>query len=140
MSKQPPETNLRPDDSHGTLRTYVMGFVLSLALTLLAFFMVNKHVSSEHYELKHGFLIASVVMLAILQLLVQLTFFLHLDREKRPYWNLQVLALAVIVVGIVVGGSLWIMNNLDYHIMESPQETEQFIIQDEGVKPHTHSH
>ncbi len=74
--------------------------------------------------------------LAVTQLLVQLLFFLHLGRESKPRWNLIVLAFAVMVVVIVVFGSLWIMKNLQYnHGHQTPEETDKFLIHDEGYKP-----
>jgi hypothetical protein len=40
----------------------------------------------------------------------------------------------MLVLGILVLGSLWIMSNLNYH-MQSPSQLDQSIIQDEGVQP-----
>jgi cytochrome o ubiquinol oxidase operon protein cyoD len=62
-------------------------------------------------------LVAVIVGLAIIQLFVQLFFFLHLGEESKPRWNLMVLLFAAMVVIIVVFGSLWIMNNLNYNMM-----------------------
>jgi cytochrome o ubiquinol oxidase operon protein cyoD len=101
--------------SQGSIRSYVAGFVLSLMLTLTAYLLVNRHVSSHHAAIGHGVLIFMLTGLALIQLVVQLVFFLHLDRESKPRWNLTVLLFAVTVVVIVVFGSLWIMNNLNYH-------------------------
>jgi cytochrome o ubiquinol oxidase operon protein cyoD len=89
-------------------------------------------------------MLAALSVLAIIQLFVQLTFFLHLDRESKPWWNNTAFAFAVIVVVILVGGSIWIMANLNYHhgahdvthtghVLTSPQQTTQYIIQDEGI-------
>jgi cytochrome o ubiquinol oxidase operon protein cyoD len=96
-------------------KTYITGFLLSLLLTLTAYFLVARHVSSHHAAVSHFALIFMVVALAIIQLLVQLTFFLHLDTESSPRWNLKTLLFAALVVIILVFGSLWIMNNLNYH-------------------------
>ncbi|MDB5178616.1 MAG: putative cytochrome ubiquinol oxidase chain cyoD [Patescibacteria group bacterium] len=116
----------------GTRTSYVVGFVLSVLLTLGAYFVVAQHLPGEHPWLSHRVLIGAVVGLAVIQLMVQLFFFLHLGRESKPRWNLTVFLFALMVVTIVVGGSLWIMKNLDYHMM-SPDKTDTFIIKDEGV-------
>jgi cytochrome o ubiquinol oxidase operon protein cyoD len=68
----------------------------------------------------------ALLFLALTQLFVQLLFFLHLDRESKPFWNLQVAILAAGVVLILVIGSIWIMNNLNYH-MNTPQQIQKYI-------------
>jgi cytochrome o ubiquinol oxidase operon protein cyoD len=113
--------------AHGSVRSYTTGFALSVVFTLLAYWLVVERVWEG------GVLVAALAVLAIAQLWVQLVFFLHLSRESKPRWNLVVFSFAVLVVLIVVGGSLWIMNNLDYHMMhEEPQKIDQQIIEDEG--------
>jgi cytochrome o ubiquinol oxidase operon protein cyoD len=101
--------------SHGSIRSYIAGFGLSLMLTLTAYFLVLRHVNSHHVAISHSTLMFMLTGTALVQLIVQLIFFLHLDRESKPRWNLTVLFFAVTVVVIVVFGSLWIMNNLNYH-------------------------
>ena len=121
------------ESSRGNLRTYVIGFALSIVLTLIAYALVVNEVWSSNV------LIAVIIGLAIVQLFVQLVFFLHLGRESKPRWNLIVLTFAVIVVVIVVLGSLWIMQNLNYSHEHGPEESaeqdSQYIIEDELIKP-----
>jgi cytochrome o ubiquinol oxidase operon protein cyoD len=112
--------------SHGSIASYISGFLLSLMLTLTSYFLVNRHVSSHHTAISHDVLIFMITGLAITQLLVQLIFFLHLDTESKPRWNLTVLLFALTVLIIVVFGSLWIMNNLNYHD-QSPAEQNKYI-------------
>ena len=97
-------------------KAYVTGFLLSLISTLIAWSVVNAHVTSGHHRYSHLFINILVLSLAILQLVVQLIFFLHLGREKKPRWNLQALLAAVGIIILVVG-SIWIMNNLNYSMM-----------------------
>lgn len=108
-----------------SMKSYIVGFALSVALTLTAYLFVSAHVSSAHHDFSHHFLIGIVMLLASIQLIVQLVFFLHLDREPRPYWNLQVLLFAAGVIAIVVIGSIWIMSNLNYRMM--PSEVNQYM-------------
>jgi cytochrome o ubiquinol oxidase operon protein cyoD len=114
--------------ARGSTASYTVGFVLSLLLSLTAYFAVTHHQNSRR------FLLITIFALALTQLLVQLLYFLHLDRESKPRWNLMVAGFAATVVLILVLGSLWIMNNLNYH-MAPPAQTDQAIIHDEGVKP-----
>lgn len=55
--------------------------------------------------------------LAAAQALLQLLLFLHLGLEENPRWNLIMFFFMVFVIVILVGGSLWIMANLDYNTM-----------------------
>lgn len=109
----------------GTLRLYVTGFVLSISLTLAAYLMVTQHTMSK------GLLIAAIVVLAFVQFLVQLVFFLHLGAEARPRWKLSVFGFMALIVLILVIGSLWIMNNLNYRMM-SPEQINQYVQKQDG--------
>ncbi|HEU4913801.1 MAG TPA: cytochrome o ubiquinol oxidase subunit IV [Candidatus Saccharimonadales bacterium] len=109
------------DDKHGAnMTSYVTGFVLSVMLTLAAFVMVQMHIDGS--GLGRQAVIGGVAGLAFAQFLVQLVFFLHLGRETKPRWKLVMFLFAVIVILIIVIGSLWIMYNLDYHMMPKSEE------------------
>lgn len=110
----------------GSFLTYTSGFLLSIGLTLLAFGVVNEHVKSHHMSYSHDSIVLLVMGLAAVQLIVQLVFFLHLGRESKPRLNLLAFMFMLLVLLIVVVGSLWIMNHLDYHHME-PSETDQYM-------------
>lgn len=97
--------------THGTLRAYIIGFVLSLLLTLTAYFLVTEKLLTS----VHTAWILSI--LALTQALIQLIFFLHLGQEEYPYWNLQTFLFMLGVLVIIVIGTIWIINNLDYHMM-----------------------
>lgn len=130
-------TNMKPtkpiviaehDSMQPTNRSYVIGFGLSVTLTLIAYFTV------KHHSLSHFSLVSIVVSLAILQFGVQMIFFLHLGHETKPRWKLLVLGLMLLVVAILVFGSLWIMNNLNYNMMHmTPQQTYQYMHNNEGI-------
>ena len=112
----------------GTTKAYVVGFSLSILLTLAAYFLVANRLLSG------GVLIAAVIGLALVQLAVQLIFFLHLGQESKPRWNLAVFLGTVSIILIIVIGSLWIMNNLNYNHMRTPAETDTYILHEEGIR------
>lgn len=115
-------------------RTYIIGFLLSLVLTLESYLLIRQYQASRHSNLSHSTLTCIILALATVQVFVQLIFFLHLDRESKPRWNKTVLLFAAMVVVIVVFGSLWIMSSLNYHHEQmSPSQTDQYIIEDEGI-------
>lgn len=98
-------------NGRSSLLLYVLGFLFSLILTMAAYLIVNKNF------LTHTAIIASIISLGVLQAFIQLLFFLHLGRESRPRLNLLVFLFMTLVVVIIVGGSLWIMYNLNERVM-----------------------
>lgn len=102
---------MQTEAGHGTLGSYITGFVLSIVLTLIAYFLVVEKM------LTGGVLIGVIVALAAVQLLVQLLFFLHMGTESKPRWNLLLFLFMVLVLAIIVIGSLWIMYNLNTNVM-----------------------
>ena len=112
---------------HATLSTYVTGYLLSLFLTLTAYWFTVNHTLSEKS------IMAWIIGLAVIQFFVQAWFFLHIGKETKPRWNLLIFSFMIMVVAILVGGSLWIMANLDYHHKMAPAETNIKIIHDEGI-------
>lgn len=122
-------------DSAKAYHNYIKGFLLSVALTLAVYFPVARHVHSHHTIYSDGSLLALMFSLAVVQLVVQLVFFLHLGRESKPRWNLMVFGLMLVVLLIVVGGSLWIMDNLNYHML-SPDQINQTVFDEENIHQH----
>lgn len=102
-----------------SLRSYVIGFTSSLVLTVAAYLLVTER------WLDDGYLIAAIASLALAQLVVQLICFLHLGKEPGAKWQLVVFLFMIVVVLIVVVGSLWIMNNLNYNMMHDMQTMMQ---------------
>ena len=130
-------TDVAPHTVH--VGSYVIGFVLSLALTLLAYFLVARYANDHYALLSHQFLAIVVMVLALTQFVVQLIFFLHIGREQKPKWNKWVLWFAILIVTILVAGSIWIMAHLDYN-MQLDHQTDNSIIEDEGFSTSGHSH
>jgi cytochrome o ubiquinol oxidase operon protein cyoD len=105
------------NETGASLASYVAGFVLSLSLTVATYLFVNDHVASHHGAFSHQTLMIMIVVFALSQCFVQLFFFLHLGHETKPRWKLLVFLFMLLVIAILVGGSLWIMHNLDYNMM-----------------------
>lgn len=126
MSQQIKQNELQNSGAHGTVITYVAGFVLSVVLTIIAYVLVVNQAIPDRTVL-----IGAIIGLAVVQFVVQMVFFLHLGRESRPRWNLVVFSFMLMVLFILVLGTLWIMNGLEYN-MAPPEEIERSIIEDEG--------
>ncbi len=117
---------LQKGAEHETLKAYLLGLGLSILLTLTAYFVVVKHVFTGWT------LVLAIVALAITQALVQLILFLHLGRELQPRWNLIVFLFMVLVIVIVIGGSLWIMYNLNARVMPT-MDVDTYMLRQQGI-------
>ena len=105
--------------SRGTTKSYTIGFLVSVVLTIGAYLLVVNHVWSGWA------LVFALVALAVIQLFVQLVFFLHLSAKSHARWNLFVFLFMLLVVLIVVIGSLWIMHNLNYRM--TPEQVRTYL-------------
>ncbi len=94
----------------GSLRSYGVGFALSILLTAVSFGLVMTG------ALPKGALLACLFAAAIAQMLVQLRYFLHLDRSSAMYWNVMSLLFTFFIIFLFVGGSIWIMYGLHYRM------------------------
>lgn len=92
-------------------RSTIIGFGLALALTLAAFGIVATGMGS-------GATVLGVIgALAILQIVVHLRFFLHLDLSKSKREDLQLILFATLLIILMVGGSIWILWSLHMRMM-----------------------
>ncbi|GLX71349.1 cytochrome o ubiquinol oxidase subunit IV [Paenibacillus glycanilyticus] len=90
-------------ESHGSLKSYVIGFVLSIVLTILPLVVVLNDMMDRTPTL------IFIMIMAILQFLVQLFFFMHLREEKKPRFNVMALIFGVVILITIIAGSIWIM-------------------------------
>ena len=98
-------------ESHGTVKSYLIGFVLAAALTIIPFWAVMVG------DFSRGITGAIIVVTAVLQILVHLVFFLHLDRSSEQRWNVTAALFTLLVIAIIVVGTLWVMHNMNVHMM-----------------------
>lgn len=115
----------KPKREHGTTSSYIIGFLLSLIFTLIPYYLVTEKLMSGKA------LLTTILIFAVLQMLVQVLFFLHLGREKRPHWQALFLISTVGIILVVVGGSIFIMNNLHYGM--SPSDKSKKLAEGEGI-------
>jgi len=98
-------------NSDTSFKLVFVGFFISLLLTLGIYFLGVGHYWS-------GLTLMSVILvLAGVQAVFQMIYFLHVGIESKPYWNLITFLFMVLVVVVVIGGSIWIMYNLNYNMM-----------------------
>ncbi|WP_233835391.1 cytochrome o ubiquinol oxidase subunit IV [Paraburkholderia sp. ZP32-5] len=98
-------------ESHGSFGSYTIGFVLAVILTVAAFALVMTGTLTGSNAL------FAISGLALVQIIVHLVFFLHMNGSSAQRWNVTAFAFTVLTAVIVVGGTLWVMHNVSMHMM-----------------------
>lgn len=99
------------DAGHGSVKSYAIGFILSVILTLIPFGLVM------YPSLPKSLTLWIVLAFAVIQVLVHLVYFLHLDRSAAQRNNVIAFVFAAIVIVLLVGLSLWIMFSIHTFMM-----------------------
>lgn len=102
-----------------SLNAYVTGFTLSLGLTALSFGAVMTDV------LPKELMLPAITTLALVQLFVQLLFFLHLGTAPEQRNNTVIFLLTTLLIATVVAGSLWVMHNANVNMMSTQISLER---------------
>jgi cytochrome o ubiquinol oxidase operon protein cyoD len=96
---------------HATVRGYVTGFVLSVLLTAIPFWLVMGKVASPTTT-------ALVILaFAVVQIVVHMVYFLHMNTRSEGGWNMLALIFTLVLVVITLSGSLWVMHHLNTNMM-----------------------
>lgn len=103
--------------NHGSLKSYIIGFALSIVLTFLSFGCVMSG------AVPHNLVMPGIMVLCMAQVLVQLMFFLHLSAKPGQRDNLSIGVFTVLIIAIVVVGSLWVMHNMNLYMMHPTTQT-----------------
>lgn len=97
--------------AHGSYRTNTTGFILSLLLTMASFGMLM------YGKFPTSLTLSAIVAFAVLQIIAQMHFFLHLDSSPAQRWNVMILIYTLIIIVFLVLGTLWIMYNANIRMM-----------------------
>ncbi len=116
------EEDRAPGDDHmdsggpmESLLIYGVGLALAVLLTGISFAVARTHLVWTPS------LPVALCVLAIAQMGVHLVFFLHITSGPDSTNNVLALALGVLIVVLLVGGSLWIMSHLNHNMMPMDQ-------------------
>lgn len=113
----PPQLPKMPASPHGgevTTKPYLVGVVLAFALTVIPFGLVAARTLGPTQ------LIGVIGVAAIAQVVVHLRYFLHVDVKPSSQNQLIALCFAAVVLLVLVGGTVWIMFNLNYRMISAP--------------------
>lgn len=107
--------------NHGSRKTYLIGFVLSVVLTAIPFWLVMAGVIESRQVT--AFL---VMAFALVQIVVHMVYFLHMDTKSEGGWTFMALLFTVILIVIALSGSLWVMYHLTTNMMPmTPHDMKQ---------------
>jgi len=97
---------------HGSLKSYTIGFLLSVLLTAIPFWLVMGKVIDKSST-------AGLVLLglAAVQIVVHMVYFLHMNTKSEGGWSILALIFTVMLVVIMLSGSLWVMYHLNHNMM-----------------------
>ena len=110
------ETELHGHDAAiehaGSRKDYVTGFLLAVLLTAIPFWLVMGRVFGHS-----GLTAAIIIGLAVVQIVVHMVYFLHMNTRAEGGWSLLALLFTTMLVVIALSGSLWVMYHLDHNMM-----------------------
>jgi len=96
--------------SRGSFKSYATGFILSIILTVVPFALVMSG------NLSGSAVLSGIFAAAVMQILVHLHYFLHLNASSAMRWNVLALLLTLLIMTLFVWGTLWIMAHLNYRL------------------------
>ncbi|MEA1830917.1 cytochrome o ubiquinol oxidase subunit IV [Methylobacterium durans] len=97
---------------HATFRGYMTGFVLSVILTAIPFWLVMGDVLGDNRTTS-----LVIMAFAVVQIIVHMIYFLHMDTKSEGGWNFLALIFTLTLVVITLIGSLWVMYHLNTNMM-----------------------
>ena len=104
---------------HITMKGYAIGFGLSVLLTAIPFALVM--IGGIASPSTIGFI---VLAFAVVQIVVHMVYFLHLDAKSEGGWNMLALIFTVVLLVILVTGSMWVMYHMNTNMMPAPPQTQ----------------
>jgi cytochrome o ubiquinol oxidase operon protein cyoD len=103
--------------SHSTFKGYMTGFVLSVVLTAIPFWLVMAKVFD-----KSSTTALVVLAFAAVQIVVHMIYFLHMNTRSQGGWTMLALIFTLVLVVITLSGSLWVMFHLKENMMPATSE------------------
>ncbi|AKC59812.1 cytochrome o ubiquinol oxidase protein [Blochmannia endosymbiont of Polyrhachis (Hedomyrma) turneri] len=98
--------------THNTYKNYILGFFTSVILTIIPFILVI-----NTFTIDKNILIIILTTCAILQIVIHLVCFLHIDNSPKTIWNTVTLIFTTLIILILIFGSIWIMKHLHHYVI-----------------------
>jgi cytochrome o ubiquinol oxidase operon protein cyoD len=96
---------------HGSFKSYVTGFILSVILTAIPFWLVMAKVFDSATT---GYV---VLAFAAVQVVVHMIYFLHMNTRAEGGWSMLALVFTAVILFIMLSGSLWVMYHMNHNMI-----------------------
>ncbi|MQA18211.1 cytochrome o ubiquinol oxidase subunit IV [Rugamonas rivuli] len=100
--------------AHGSLKDYAIGFMLSVILTAIPFYLVM----TKAFD-KSSTTAAVILAFAAVQVVVHMVYFLHMNGKIEGGWSLLATMFTLVLLVIVLAGSIWVMYHMNVNMMPS---------------------
>ncbi|MFT5578439.1 MAG: cytochrome o ubiquinol oxidase operon protein cyoD [Paraglaciecola psychrophila] len=97
---------------HSTFSGYMIGFIASVILTAVPFWLVMADVFNSR-----NMTIVIILGFALVQIVVHMVYFLHMNFHSEGGWNMLSLIFTLLLVFITLAGSLWVMYHMNINMM-----------------------
>lgn len=103
---------------------YIVGFTSAMLLSAIAYLVVVE----KWFETSTQTMTVLLVLAAV-QLLIQLICFLHLGVRGSSASRTLAIVYTLLMMLVIVVGSLWVVGNLDYRMGMSPEAMNEYMIE-----------
>ena len=107
-----PQGHGHTEAAHGSFRSYMTGFVLSVILTAVPFWLVMSDVLGNAVQTS-----LIIMAFAVVQIVVHMIYFLHMNTKSEGGWTILALIFTLTLVVITLTGSIWVMYHLNNNMM-----------------------
>ncbi|MEM8570001.1 MAG: cytochrome o ubiquinol oxidase subunit IV [Pseudomonadota bacterium] len=106
--------------AHGSYRSYITGFLLSVVLTIIPFWIVLGDVDINLY-----LALTIIFGLGAIQIIVHVVYFLHVTFAAEDGWQAMSLGFTAVLIVICLVGSIWVMFHLEENMMPAHEQIER---------------
>ncbi len=96
---------------HGSFSSYMIGFVLSVILTAIPFALVMTGALAKDTT------IVIILAMAVVQILVHMVYFLHMNMKVEGGWSMLALIFTIVFVVVTLAGSIWVLYHVNANMM-----------------------
>lgn len=107
-------------EAQGSYRSYFVGFLLSVVLTAVPFWVVMGEV-----QISVPWALVVIFGLGAVQIMVHVFFFLHVTLQAEEGWQAMSLVFTAILLVIILAGSIWVMFHLHENMMPAHEQIER---------------
>lgn len=120
MTSPAHDTHGKAFDARDAYINYLVGFALSVFLTLIPFGLVM-----SGWDIGLGWSLAVIFGFGAVQVVVHVHYFLHVSSTNEHGWQAMSLIFTIILLVIVLTGSIWVMLHLDENMMPAHEQIER---------------